>query len=580
MTDRGTSTRIVRKPGLLLAFLGLSLLLLGLNAAAASAKTSTWNGSISANWSTAANWTGGLPVTAVDSLIFSTLSGSTKYALNNDLPLSGITKFSVKALTISNTDASHYYLLGGNALVVTGGVVDSATGAMDIISLPLWFNTTQTIEVSYAGPPVHELNILGAGIKGAGGVTKTGPGTLYYNSACSYNGDTLVSAGKLQVASSDAIPYGPGMGNVTVASSAVLELLQSATVNGLSGLGTIQPAGFNKYLSVGSNNATSTFSGSIIDVGSQALGVTKIGSGTFTLAGAGNSFSGGAEVTSGNMCVTGSAANSTFTVDSPDSIATLSGTGTVGPMVVSLPHSADSATTGMVSPGTSSVPVGTLNTGAETWNDGGSYAVDLSNTGSGHDLLNITGGLSVESTGTSPFTIAVTSLGSMSDFDAHKDYSWLIARTTGGITGFSAADFTLDQTGFTPQAAPLSPGLYLYQDGSNVYLRYSGSGTAVHLKSFATRVRRDGKVVVVWKTATRENVAGYVLQRRNPVTRRWSRVGPSIVPVEWGASAGATYRVLDPAARPSHRQTYRVREVHLGRGSSLYGPYKVMPRRR
>jgi autotransporter-associated beta strand protein len=86
----------------------------------------------------------------------------------------------------------------------------------------------------------------------------------------------------------------------------------SPDVGGLSGAagavpGVVLNNGFSGgTLSVGDNNASSTFSGTLAD-GFASLGLNKAGSGTFTLAGS-NTYSGGTVVTRGILVLTNTAA--------------------------------------------------------------------------------------------------------------------------------------------------------------------------------------------------------------------------------------------------------------------------------
>ena len=140
---------------------------------------------------------------------------------------------------------------------------------------------------------------------------------------------------------------------------------------------------------------------------------------------------------------------------------TLSGAGTVsGDMTI--------ASGSVLSPGNSP---GTLSTGSQTWNDGGSYLweINASNDAGGTqgadpgwDWLDITGSLDLSSLTAGGFTIDIDSLtsgniaGDAVGFDTWTkgnpgdvDYSFTIATASSGITGFDADNFTLDSSGFS-----------------------------------------------------------------------------------------------------------------------------------
>jgi fibronectin-binding autotransporter adhesin len=93
------------------------------------------------------------------------------------------------------------------------------------------------------------------------------------------------------------IPDGATKGDVTVTGTLDLNG-NSETINGLSGAGTVDTiAGGTPTLTVGNDNDTSTFSGTIQDTAG-TLGLAKTGSGTLTLSGA-NTYTGATTVNGG-----------------------------------------------------------------------------------------------------------------------------------------------------------------------------------------------------------------------------------------------------------------------------------------
>jgi autotransporter-associated beta strand protein len=146
-----------------------------------------------------------------------------------------------------------------------------------------------------------------------------------------YSGNTTISKSgnsnyTLALGASNQISNGTGKGNVTV--NATLDLATfSDTINGLTGFGTIKANGGT--LTVGDNDATSTFSGVMQDnVGTFSL--TKTGAGTLTLSGA-NTYTGTTTISNGTLIVgdgtSGSLGNTAVTVANG---ATLGGSGTIG----------------------------------------------------------------------------------------------------------------------------------------------------------------------------------------------------------------------------------------------------------
>ncbi|HTS16529.1 MAG TPA: autotransporter-associated beta strand repeat-containing protein [Verrucomicrobiae bacterium] len=167
---------------------------------------------------------------------------------------------------------------------------------------------TLTISSSITGGNFG-LTIGGAGItlfsaaipSSVGSLTKDGTGTLILaNTADAYAGDTTISAGVLKLGASNVLPNGTG--NVNVNGGTLDMAGFSDTINGLNGGGTVDNStGTGNTLTVGNNNANSTFSG-VIQNTSGSLAITKTGTGTLTLSGtAANTYSGLTTVSGGEL---------------------------------------------------------------------------------------------------------------------------------------------------------------------------------------------------------------------------------------------------------------------------------------
>jgi len=138
---------------------------------------------------------------------------------------------------------------------------------------------------------------LGSGFSGGIGLTKLGTNTLTLNQANTYAGNTTISAGTLALGVNNAIANGAGKGDVSVAGTLDLAGFDQ-TINGLSGAGTvINSVAGTKTLTVGSNDASGTFTGGI-NTGTGDIAVVKTGSGTLTLSTA-QSFAGGLTLNAG-----------------------------------------------------------------------------------------------------------------------------------------------------------------------------------------------------------------------------------------------------------------------------------------
>ncbi|HEY3322308.1 MAG TPA: autotransporter-associated beta strand repeat-containing protein [Planctomycetota bacterium] len=170
-------------------------------------QTFTWTGGgLDANWTTAANWQGGVAPAAGDNLIFGAGGALQKATCNNSYAAdtafgsiqfndSGYTinGFSVKliggASALNNNIAGANTLnidvkfanAGGTIATLAGGTL-TMNGALNNGGLPLTFASAGSTLVNGA-------------ISGAGDFIKTGAGTLTLGATCTYGGATIVNAG-------------------------------------------------------------------------------------------------------------------------------------------------------------------------------------------------------------------------------------------------------------------------------------------------------------------------------------------------------------------------------------------------
>jgi len=186
-------------------------------------------------------------------------------------------------------------------------------------------------------------------------------------------------------------------------------------------------------------------SGTIGAILGGAGGLDKTTAGTVTLS-AVNTYTGDTTVSAGELNVTGALLDSDITVIAG---AMLSGNGTVGTVDVF----------GTIAPGLSP---GTMAAGTTTWNDGGDFEFEIDDTAGsagadpGWDLLDITGTLELSGLTDDGFEIDIISLihadhtsGDAANFNSATSYAWEFVSTSGGITGFDADDFVLDDSLFT-----------------------------------------------------------------------------------------------------------------------------------
>ena len=231
-------------------------------------------------------------------------------------------------LNLSNTAA-----LGNGPLTISGGSLDNTSGApMTLSGSSLGLNGGFTFVGSYpfntgsgavtlGATPTVTVNsgtlTVGGGISGGYGLTTSGTGMMILAASNSYTGNTTIAEGTLQLGAAGSIPTGAAAGNVVFSNSgaaAVLDLNGSnTTVNGLSQPNVSAanmvvnnlPGSGLVTLSVGNNNATSTFAGMLADnnngIGG-TLALTKIGTGMLTLGGA-NTYSGPSTINGGTLAL-------------------------------------------------------------------------------------------------------------------------------------------------------------------------------------------------------------------------------------------------------------------------------------
>ena len=243
--------------------------------------TFTWTGGgANSNWSTGANWQGGVSPTSGSTLVF----GVGQSQLTNVDDIVG--------LSVAEIQLAGGYSISGNAITLTGsgGVGIDSQSATNTFSSPI------TLGASLAFTEDAGQLTLGGVISGSQSLTKGGPGTLVQSGANTYSGTTTVSAGTLSIAADSNLGTAPGSNTPG-----------SVTINGgtLATTGTFTLSA-RRGISLGASGGTvDVSSGTILTYSGIAAStgrLTKIDTGTLVLGGT-NTYSGGTTVSAGTLSV-------------------------------------------------------------------------------------------------------------------------------------------------------------------------------------------------------------------------------------------------------------------------------------
>jgi autotransporter-associated beta strand protein len=412
-------------------------------AASSNAATLVWrsNATGGVNWSDATLWNPAQAPANGDVIAFTStpVTGGSR-TTNNDLSNLSIDSVNVTVAA---------YALNGNALKLSGNSIafSQTQSAVFDIGAPIELGQATTFNVVRSDSSTGtapRINVNGV-LSGAFGVTKTGVGTLrYQTNAKTYTGNTLVSAGTLDMSTDNMMPFGAGKGNLAIDLGASLFLNNvSCNINGLNdgpnGAGNVSKSGSgSRSLTLGNGDANGSFSGNITFTGGTTTSLNKVGAGTQTLSGAVSVIAAGS-VSGGRLNVNGTW-NTGINVSGG---ATLGGSGIISGTVAS-------TTGGIISPGTSP---GTLTVGGLTLNSTSvlNYELNGGNTTVGssiNDLINVTtaGGLTLNGT----LNVSETVAGS---FASSAGGTWRLINYSGALAG---SGLTLGTIPTLPSGASLS----------------------------------------------------------------------------------------------------------------------------
>jgi autotransporter-associated beta strand protein len=247
---------------------------------------------------TSGNFTCGASITQAVGL---TKLGANTLTLTGSNTYSGVTAINSGILALGSARA-----LGGGPITFGGGVLQFTGSNTADYSAQFANSSAGPITIDTNGQSVS----FGSAIAGSNtaGLVKIGNGMLILGGSNGYAGGTYISGGTLVAANNSALSSGPVV-LAPSSSEATLEFTGPApSIGSLAGTGLPSVVLGNgasntaTVLTVGSDNTSTTFSGSISDLISSAPAAigsfSKVGSGTLTLTGI-NTYSGSTSVTSG-----------------------------------------------------------------------------------------------------------------------------------------------------------------------------------------------------------------------------------------------------------------------------------------
>ena len=309
-------------------------------------------------------------------------------------------------------------------------------------------------------------------IQSTGSLIKQGAGTLTLAGASAnlFSGGVTVQSGTLIAAKTNALGSGPltlsggtldiGAFNQNVSSFSLLGGTLSATSGSLSSSSAFQ---------IQAGNITSRLGGS--------GGLVKTTAGVATLTSP-NTYTGGTWITGGTLLVNNATGSGTGTGNvSVSSGGLLAGTGSISGIVTN-------GLGGTISAGNQ---IGVLNLGSSIWLGGSTNRWDISNAtgaaGTGWDLLNLSGSLTINATTNNKAYIDITSFtlgglpGLASNFNPTNSYLWTILTASGGINfapgGSEATVLELLAGNFTNPRSGGRFGIFVSTDGRNLNLTFT-----------------------------------------------------------------------------------------------------------
>ncbi|WP_028445790.1 DUF4347 domain-containing protein, partial [Chitinimonas koreensis] len=404
------------------------------NAASIGSGTITFNGGALTVDSASATFANAVTMVAGGTLGLT--SGSTAtfngaFSGTGALAVTGVSGGGAETLVLGNTGNSASWsgdLAATDATVQFAGDNQLAAGSITLnAGAQLTASATTTVDnaIAIAGAATlyastGTLTVSGV-VSGSAALTSAGGvgATVLLSGTNTHTGSINVTSATLGVSGGSAIDDASA---VTLSNGSTLSLQANETIGSLaSGSGNALSLGSNR-LTVGGDNTSTTYSGSISGTG----GLTKIGTGTWTLGGT-NTASGTVLITAGGLTVSGGSAignSSAVTVDSGATL-TLSATETIGSL----------AGAGTVALGSATLSSGSTNA-STTFSGAINGSGNLTKTGTGKLTLSGTNGY----TGT---TTVSGSGGTLSIAGTSNISSNTITLGSGGVLEVTGSNVTL-----------------------------------------------------------------------------------------------------------------------------------------
>ncbi len=244
-----------------------------------------------------------------------TLNGSSTLNLAGNNTLAGVIFNNNGGTTTPAVNTGGTLTIGASGIVVSssnvtttatfGGKLDLGAGVTSIVTNPIIF--------AGAGNEINPLQatLIIPAIEISGGINKSGAGVLQFNGQAVFTGPINVTEGGIQYGATNA---GSRFSTITLSGGTRLNLNNVGTVIGsLAGSGTVTNSAGSQTLTTGFNNASTTFSGQVRRFGDgtlNGLNLTKIGTGTMQMTGAGSNSTGNLSVQGGTIAYNGAGSSS------------------------------------------------------------------------------------------------------------------------------------------------------------------------------------------------------------------------------------------------------------------------------